>query len=133
MGAELSVIQRGFSRLVVRLKDGPRKRRKAVAQCMDRDIGPLVADLAKEYAPKKDGALESSIEHQARGMQVLIAVPINSPAGQYAEPMHENEYIAGPGTVAKGDQAGRLYITRAIDDSLPRMSLILGKCIISVS
>lgn len=79
--------------------------------------GFMVQREARRNAPYRDGYLERSIEFKTGRDYVDIFVPLNSPAGKYAKVMHDSEYNRGEKTMAKGSQAGRLYIKRAIDDN----------------
>lgn len=60
------------------------------------------------------GQLTSSITGESSTHFARIFVPANSRAGKYAGFIHFGTYNRGPGTIAKGPQADRLYIQRAI-------------------
>lgn len=88
------------------------------------DVGDFVQAEARDRAPIDEGMLTDSIEHEVYlgDGAVVIRVPLNAPAAQYAVPMHEDlAYMPGAKSQAKqsrvGQQVGPKYITRAIDDN----------------
>lgn len=99
-------------------------------------IGEMVSGVAKKYCPvsptkeqyvatlkggktkRKDfhpGQLRDSIHFRATADFAEIFVPSTVPAAQYANFIHFGNYEPGPGTRAKGPQAGPMFIARAID------------------
>jgi len=80
-------------------------------------VGFLVAREASRNSPRREGVLEKQLKFQVVEEGVRVFVPINSPAGRYAERMHDGNYRRGKKTVAKGPRAGRLYIRRAINEN----------------
>lgn len=133
MAKAFEVISKGFNKVLVRMTQGPKKVREAAVVCLKRFIGPEVVSVAADYAPEDTSDLATSIDFEVRGLTLVVGVPANSPAGPYARPMHEDHYIAGPGTVIKGQLAGRQYITRAMNDSMPRIRLLFGECMDTVA
>ena len=69
----------------------------------------------------KPGGLMRSITLHATENQAEIFVPVNSEAGKYAFRIHEEFgktwFHRGPGTQAKGAQAGAKFIERAVTDN----------------
>jgi hypothetical protein len=94
-----------------------------------------IRDLARDYAPRKSGTLEDSIEvveEGGAGERKTFVVGVNmdrvNPGGyaveEYAEEMHDNydAYRPGPGTRAKraqGLKAGGYYLFRAGKELAP--------------
>ena len=76
----------------------------------------LVTGISKRTT-LNPGGLTRSIIGRATDEFVEIFVPSNSEAGQYAKKMHEWSGGWGEGTKARGPQAGREFITRAIKDN----------------
>lgn len=68
------------------------------------------------------GGLESAIRSEIHGGAIDIVVPLNSVAGKYAKRMHDERgktwWNRGPGTRAKGPQAGERFILRAISANM---------------
>lgn len=95
-----------------------------IARALDK-IGDFVSGEAKDRAPLKEGVLTMSIESDVQGNAVVVRVPANSPAAEYAVPMHESEYNLGDKSLKKqgkwGVEVGRKYITRAIDDNVDKI------------
>jgi len=114
----------GFSETLHKLKDADAKV-KAGLRAGFRDVGFHIQKIARRYAPFREGNLERSIEFQAADDSVRIFVPINSPAGRYAAIKHDGYYNRGAGTRAKGPQAGRKYIVRAIQDEKVKIVSLL--------
>lgn len=85
--------------------------------------GDIAQREARDRAPVDEGVLTDSIEHEVYVNEgsVVIRVPINAPASEYAVPMHEGQYNLGPKSAAKQSQVGvavgRKYITRALDEN----------------
>lgn len=77
----------------------------------------------------KPGSLQASIRFQSDAGKADIYVPSNSPAGKYAEKMHNEKgkswFRRGIGTQAKGAQADHKFIERAIRDNESRIDAIL--------
>lgn len=78
------------------------------------------------------GGLERSITFEPDSSGVDILVPANSEAGKYAVFIHDGGpngtgdwQNRGPGTVAKGDQAGDKFIERAITDNEAEINKIM--------
>ena len=92
------------------------------------EIGDFVSKEAKLRAPVKEGILTMTIEPNVQGNAVIIRVPENSPASDYAIPMHEHEYNLGDKSQQKqgkvGAEVGRKFITRAIDDNQKKIMKI---------
>ena len=88
-------------------------------------IGILAQKESRMNAPRLQGYLERSIQFKVQTGQVMIYVASNSPAGQYAMPMHENEYKKGSKTMMKGARAGNRYIERAINDNMNNFKKLL--------
>lgn len=61
------------------------------------------------------GMLTNSVTGESSAGHVRIFVPANSRAGKYSRFIHFGRYNRGVGTVAKGPQADRMFIYRAID------------------
>ena len=86
-------------------------------------IGDVAVREATLRAPKDEGHLEESIEkllgQDYDGPSVAVRIPNNSPAAQYALPMHEDQYQLGKKSLAKqnkaGVEVGRKFITRGIE------------------
>jgi hypothetical protein len=119
---EISV--EGFSETLHKL-NGVDAKVKAGLRAGFRDVGFHVQKIARRYAPYREGNLERSIDFQAADDSVRIFVPVNSPAGKYAALKHDGFYDRGTGTRAKGPQAGRKYIVRAIQDSKVKIVSLL--------
>lgn len=93
----------------------------------EKGIKPKVAKKVRETALENvagkanPGGLERSITAEVLRKSVRIFVPPNSEAGGYAEKIHNDKGISwwnrGAGTVAKGEQADALFITRAAEDT----------------
>lgn len=92
-------------------------------------VGLLAQKESILNAPRKKGYLERSINMKSGDDYAMIFVASNSPAGAYAEIRHDDNYIYGQGTVAKGPRAGREYIQRAINDNINNFKLLLGASI----
>lgn len=77
------------------------------------------------------GRLVDSIEQQVMGDEASIFVSTNSPAGKYAEYIHDKKgkpggwQKRGPGTKAKGNRADEKFIERAVMDNRKKYSEIL--------
>lgn len=104
---------------------------RRVAEVIEK-YGERIHKDAVKFAPYKTGALERSIECTKRIMRrdwwksyVEVKVPYSSPAGKYANYIHNLRYIKwwkrGPGTMAKGRNAKEKFLDRAVDKWLPRM------------
>lgn len=67
------------------------------------------------------GAVTFEIVDYRKSYAVVLYVPSNSEASQYAIPMHEGVYNLGPKSLAKmaktGTQVGPGYIIRGLDDN----------------
>ncbi len=64
------------------------------------------------------GQLTAAIRGESAEQFARIFVPSNSRAGVYADFIHNGTYKRGVGTVAKGSQARRKFIERAIKDNM---------------
>jgi hypothetical protein len=95
---------------------------------LKQEVGLKLQRRARRYAPKRFGGLERSIQFRVPpGDSVFLEVPSNAEAASYAYPMHYGHYNPGPGTRAKGAQAGRLYLTRAIQDETENIRQLVEK------
>lgn len=78
----------------------------------------------------KPGSLQASLRFQSDAGKADIYVPSNSPAGKYAEKMHNEKgktwHRRGIGTQAKGAQADHKFIERAIRDNESKIDAILN-------
>jgi len=106
-----------------RLNDLLQRAAPLVQQALE-EVGDFVQAEARDRAPIDEGMLTDSIEHEVYlgDGAVVIRVPMNAPAAQYAVPMHEDtSYRLGPLSQGKqarvGQQVGPKYITRAIDEN----------------
>lgn len=92
--------------------------------------GRFVGRKASATSRAKPGSLQASIRFQSDAGKADIYVPSNSPAGKYAEKMHNEKgkswYRRGIGTVAKGAQADHKFIERAIRDNESKIDAILN-------
>jgi len=113
---EGEIIIKGIPALTRRLNWEPKLVEKGIKKA-SRAVGLLVQREARRNAPFDEGDLERGITFQVIDGGVRVYVPINTPAGKYAERMHNGEYNRGPGTVSKGPRADRKYITRAVNDN----------------
>ena len=87
-------------------------------------VGKYLVRASRNNAPYKDGQLRRDIKYIVDGDTVIIFVSGKSEA--YATEMHDGHYRRGRGTIRKGAQAGRKYISRAIDDGEDKIGQILG-------
>lgn len=105
---------------------------RRVAEVIEK-YGERIHRDAVKFAPYKTGALERSIECEKKIYRrdfwkstVRVFVPRSSAAGKYAHVIHNLRYVRwwkrGPGTRAKGRNAKELFIDRAVEKWLPRMS-----------
>lgn len=121
-----------------------------------KEIGSMIQILASKYAPISpnkgqykrtlkggkttrantsftSGALQDAIIFEVGKDQVSIGVPSNTPAGKYAEKIHEEKGKSwkkrGVATVAKGPKADEKYIYRAADDRADKVDELLDKVI----
>ena len=87
------------------------------------EIGDNHVRMAVDRAPIKEGILRECIERAVEGDEVVIRVPLNSPAGEYATAMHEDDYEPGELSEAAGEAAGvfagRKYMTRGREAAHP--------------
>lgn len=98
-------------------------------------VGGYINGEVRKRTPVDEGHLTASITNETveyeKSHAAVIYVPSNSPASEYAIPMHENNYIPGVDSVAKqaktGKTVGRKYITRALDENHDRIIKIVQK------
>jgi hypothetical protein len=81
------------------------------------NVGFLVQREGRRRAPYREGNLERAITFESGEGYVKIFVPVNSPAGRYAEQKHNGRYNLGAASRAKGPQVGPKFLTRAIKDN----------------
>lgn len=118
------------------------------------DIGKLVHETAVSYAPisptqrQKNaqrktkrrrkrtrkphvpGNLEKSIDYRFdKKNEVSFFVDSSSPAGKYAEFIHDGNYELGVNSKKKGGKVGPKFIERAIDDNKKKILRIINKYI----
>ena len=109
------------------LRAQPERRKAAM-----RDVAAFMEGEAKDGAPVDEGHLTESIrgEVQDAGRAAVVMVPANSPASQYAIPMHENSYTLGSNSQAKqaklGKPVGKKYIQNARDNNLNTIREIIA-------
>ena len=104
-----------------------------------REEAERAVELARYNAPFDEGKLESAIKlspetiDESRRKSVGIFVDPEMPGsggmrvGEYAEMVHEDmapygKINRGPGTIAKGPQAGGKFFERAIKKILPKLT-----------
>lgn len=112
------------------IQDGSRNVERAVSE-----IGDVGVYHSVMRAPQDEGLLDASITKEVGrdedGCSVAIKVPSNSPAAQYALPMHEGQYNLGPISQKKqtrtGVTVGRKFITRGIDAGKAMFVTIIHK------
>jgi len=93
-----------------------------------------IKDKAVDFAPKDTGALEDSISLKKNSRAGVngrntFSVFVDGEAessdgrkvGEYAHHAHYSNEARGAGTVAKGEQAGPMFMERALDDVKPRL------------
>lgn len=95
-----------------------------------KNVGFLVQREARRRAPYKEGNLERSIIFQADDSQVKIFVPVNSPAGRYAQLKHDGIYRLGPGSRTKGPQVGPKYLSRAVSENVEKINSLLNTALV---
>ena len=81
------------------------------------NVGFLVQREGRRRAPYMEGNLERAITFQVGDGFVKVFVPVNSPAGRYAEQKHNGRYNLGARSKAKGPQVGPKFLTRAITEN----------------
>lgn len=112
------------------------RRIKNIAVREAKNNAPISPTKAQYTASLKGGKSERSDFHPGGLTRSItgtsgpdfaeIFVPSNSVAGAYARFIHNGEYDRGPGTRAKGAQADRLYIERAIIPNKEKFRQILS-------
>lgn len=78
----------------------------------------LVSRKKVKFTTRTDfhpGQLTNSITGESTTNLVRVFVPANSRAGKYSRFIHFGKFNRGVGTIAKGPQADRMFIYRAID------------------
>ena len=96
-------------------------------------IGDVGVSCSVRCAPVDEGFLAASIEKsvQLDGNLpvVVIRVPLNATASEYAVSMHEDNYSLGPKSQLKqartGVKIGRKYIVRGIAMARPDINIII--------
>ena len=112
------------------IQDGSHNVERAVS-----DIGDVGVHESFLRAPQKDALLDASITKEVGrdedGCSVAIKVPSDSPAAQYALPMHEGNYNLGENSQGKerryGATVGRKFITRGIEAGKAKFITIIHK------
>jgi hypothetical protein len=132
--------KRQMTNLTVAIKQTGEKAARRAISVMEEE-GREIADLARSYAPFDEGMLEDAIKSERvpggrdeKGRFVRDAIQVYVDAdmpgsggartvGEYAYLMHEElgpygsgRYNPGPGTRAKGPQAGGKFLDRAVRD-----------------
>jgi len=121
MSIEPTIRIDGQSRVVSTLNKASKVVGNNMPKALDR-VGYLLQRESRRRAPYRDGDLERSITFKTGRNYVDIMVPMNSPAGRYARIMHDGEYKLGEKSIKKGGMVGRLYIKRAIDDNVDKIT-----------
>lgn len=106
---------------------------EALTEAAMNDVAHFLVGEARNRAPVDEGNLVNSIsgavQRNAKSSSAVVYVPSNSPAAQYAIPMHENVYNLGPNSKAKQSKVdvvvGRKYLTRAIEENRDRIVKII--------
>ena len=112
------------------IKENAANVEKAVSQ-----IGDVALLESTKRAPIDEGHLTASLQKRMGrdedGLSVAVMIPNNSPAAQYALPMHEGNYQPGEKSLKKqtraGVQVGRKFITRGVDAGRGKYKLIIKK------
>ena len=98
-------------------------------------VGGYLNGEVRKRTPVDEGHLTASITNETvayeKSHAAVVYVPSNSPASEYAIPMHENNYNIGPDSQMKqtktGKTVGRKYITRAMDENHDRIVKLIQK------
>lgn len=98
-------------------------------------VGGYVNGEVRKRTPVDEGHLTASITNETvayeKSHAMVIYVPSNSPAAEYAVAMHENNYNIGADSIAKqaktGKIVGKKYISRALDENRDRIVKIIKK------
>lgn len=98
-------------------------------------VGGYINGEVRKRTPVDEGHLTASITNETveyeKSHAAVVYVPSNSPASEYAIPMHENNYTPGADSVEKqaktGKTVGRKFITRALDENHDRIIKIVQK------
>lgn len=103
-------------------------------RAMDGVGGYLNGEIRKR-TPVDEGHLTASITNETveykKSHATVLYVPSNSPAAEYAIPMHEDDYNLGADSRLKesktGKKVGKKYITRALDENHDRIAKIIKR------
>lgn len=98
-------------------------------------VGGYVNGEVRKRTPVDEGHLTASITNETvvyeKSHAAVVYVPSNSPASEYAIPMHENNYNIGPDSQMKqaktGKTVGKKYITRAMDENHDKIVKLIQK------
>ena len=98
-------------------------------------VGGYLNGEVRKRTPVDEGHLTASITNETveyrKSRATVLYVPSNSPAAEYAIPMHENNYFIGVNSERKqqktGKKVGRKYISRAIDENRDRIVKIIKR------
>lgn len=98
-------------------------------------VGGYINGEVRKRTPVDEGHLTASITNETvvyeKSHAAVVYVPSNSPASEYAIPMHENNYNIGPDSQMKqtktGKTVGRKYITRAMDENHDKIVKLIQK------
>ena len=98
-------------------------------------VGGYINGEVRKRTPVDEGHLTASITNETveyeKSHAAVVYVPSNSPASEYAIPMHENNYTPGVDSVVKqaktGKTVGRKFITRALDENHDRIIKIVQR------
>lgn len=98
-------------------------------------VGGYINGEVRKRTPVDEGHLTASITNETvqyeKSHAAVVYVPSNSPASEYAIPMHENNYNIGANSIAKqnktGKTVGKKFITRALDENYSRIVKLIQR------
>lgn len=105
---------------------------------------PTVGQISKTLVRKRrtrqrafPGGLEKSIQYSvergSKGVEAHVFVAANSPAGKYADYIHNQKRVRwwkrGVGTVRKGARADEKFIERAVGDNLDAYGKLIDEAV----
>ena len=99
------------------------------------DVARELEKGAKARAPIDEGLLvkysiASQVVEYKKSFAAVVYVPVNSPASDYAIPMHEHTYSLGAKSQAKQSDVkcvvGRRYLSRAVEEQKPRLAAVVA-------